>query len=252
MPSISANLNIMIKASEKASKGLIRDFGELEQLQVSIKGPSDFVTNADIKAEKIIIDELTKSRKNYSILSEESGSKENKDIDNVWIIDPIDGTINFLHGVPHFAISIALKSNNEIVSGLIYDPIKDEMFYAEKNNGAYFNNKRIRVSKRKKIEDCLFASGEIDNENIKQKTNAKLTTRKSGSAALDMAYVASGRYDGYFQKNLNLWDIAAGIIIVKEAGGQVNDLNLKQNNNINIIASSSSINEKLLKNLINF
>ena len=252
MTSISANLNIMIKASEKASKGLIRDFGELEQLQVSIKGPSDFVTNADIKAEKIIIDELTKSRKNYSILSEESGSKENKDIDNVWIIDPIDGTINFLHGVPHFAISIALKSNNEIVSGLIYDPIKDEMFYAEKNNGAYFNNKRIRVSKRKKMEDCLFASGEIDNENIKQKTNAKLSIRKSGSAALDMAYVASGRYDGYFQKNLNLWDIAAGIIIVKEAGGQVNDLNLKQNNNINIIASSSSINEKLLKNLINF
>ncbi len=252
MPSISANLNIMIKASEKASKGLIRDFGELEQLQVSIKGPSDFVTNADTKAEKIIIDELTKSRKNYSILSEESGSKENKDIDNVWIIDPIDGTINFLHGVPHFAISIALKSNNEIVSGLIYDPIKDEMFYAEKNNGAYFNNKRIRVSKRKKIEDCLFASGEIDNENIKQKTNSKLTIRKSGSAALDMAYVASGRYDGYFQKNLNLWDIAAGIIIVKEAGGQVNDLNLKQNNNIDITASSSSINEQLLKNLINF
>ena len=252
MPSISANLNIMIKASEKASKGLIRDFGELEQLQVSIKGPSDFVTNADIKAEKIIIDELTKSRKNYSILSEESGSKENKDIDNVWIIDPIDGTINFLHGVPHFAISIALKSNNEIVSGLIYDPIKDEMFYAEKNNGAYFNNKRIRVSKRKKMEDCLFASGEIDHENIKQKTNAKLSIRKSGSAALDMAYVASGRYDGYFQKNLNLWDIAAGIIIVKEAGGQVNDLNLKQNNNIDIIASSSSINEQLLKNLINF
>ena len=252
MPSISANLNIMIKASEKASKGLIRDFGELEQLQVSIKGPSDFVTNADTKAEKIIIDELTRSRKNYSILSEESGSKENKDIDNVWIIDPIDGTINFLHGVPHFAISIALKSNNEIVSGLIYDPIKDEMFYAEKNNGAYFNNKRIRVSKRKKMEDCLFASGEIDNENIKQQTNAKLSIRKSGSAALDMAYVASGRYDGYFQKNLNLWDIAAGIIIVKEAGGQVNDLNLKQNNNINIIASSSSINEKLVKNLINF
>ena len=252
MRSISANLNIMIKASEKASKGLIRDFGELEQLQVSIKGPSDFVTNADIKAEKIIIDELTKSRKNYSILSEESGSKENKDIDNVWIIDPIDGTINFLHGVPHFAISIALKSNNEIVSGLIYDPIKDEMFYAEKNNGAYFNNKRIRVSKRKKIEECLFASGEIDNENIKQKINSKLSIRKSGSAALDMAYVASGRYDGYFQKNLNLWDIAAGIIIVKEAGGQVNDLNLKQNNNIDITASSSSINEQLLKNLINF
>ena len=252
MPSISANLNIMIKASEKASKGLIRDFGELEQLQVSIKGPSDFVTNADTKAEKIIIDELTRSRKNYSILSEESGSKENKDIDNVWIIDPIDGTINFLHGVPHFAISIALKSNNEIVSGLIYDPIKDEMFYAEKNNGAYFNNKRIRVSKRKKMEDCLFASGEIDNENIKQKTNVKLSIRKSGSAALDMAYVAAGRYDGYYQKNLNLWDIAAGVILVKEAGGIINEINTSKNNNIKVIASSSSINDELGKILENF
>ena len=252
MNSISANLNIMIKASEKASKVLIRDFGEVEKLQVSIKGPSDFVSNADTKAENIIIKELIKAKKNYSIIGEECGSIKNKDTDNVWIIDPIDGTTNFLHGIPHFAISIALKSNNEIVSGLIYDPIKDEMFYAEKNNGAYFNNKRIRVSKRKKMEDCLFASGEIDNENIKQKTNAKLSIRKSGSAALDMAYVASGRYDGYFQKNLNLWDIAAGIIIVKEAGGQVNDLNLKQNNNIDITASSSSINEQLLKNLINF
>lgn len=252
MNSISANLNIMIKACEKASKTLIRDFGEVEKLQVSIKGPFDFVSNADTKAEKIIINELTKSRKNYSIISEEDGSKVNEDKNNVWIVDPIDGTINFLHGIPHFAISIALKSYNEIVSGVIYDPIKDEMFYAEKNNGAYFNNKRIRVSKRKKIEDCLFASGEIDNENIKQKTNAKLKTRKSGSAALDMAYVAAGRYDGYYQKNLNLWDIAAGIIIVKEAGGIVNDLDLKQNNNINIIASSSSINEKLVKNLINF
>ena len=252
MPSISANLNIMIKASEKASKGLIRDFGELEQLQVSIKGPSDFVTNADTKAEKIIIDELTKYRKNYSILSEESGSKENKDIDNVWIIDPIDGTINFLHGVPHFAISIALKSNNEIVSGLIYDPIKDEMFYAEKNNGAYFNNKRIRVSKRKKMEDCLFASGEIDNENIKQKTNAKLSIRKSGSAALDMAYVAAGRYDGYFQHDLNLWDIAAGIILIKEAGGILNEIDLSVNNNIKVIASSADINSKLLEKLSNF
>ena len=146
---ISANLNIMIKASEKASKTLIRDFGEIEKLQVSIKGPSDFVSNADTKAEKIIIEELIKTKKNYSIISEEDGSKINKDSENTWIIDPIDGTTNFLHGVPHFAISIALKSGNEIVSGLIYDPIKDEMFYAEKNNGAFFNNKRIRVSKKK-------------------------------------------------------------------------------------------------------
>ena len=151
MNSISANLNIMIKASEKASKALIRDFGEVEKLQVSIKGPLDFVSNADTKAEKIIIEELSKARKNYSILSDEDGSKIGKDKNNIWIIDPIDGTINYLHGVPHFAISIALKSNNEIISGVIYDPIKDEMFYAEKNNGAYYNNQRIRVSKKKKI-----------------------------------------------------------------------------------------------------
>ena len=170
MNSISPNLNIMIKAREKASKALIRDFGEIEKLQVSVKGPSDFVSNADTKADKILIEELIKSKKNYSLISEEAGYIKNKDSDNVWIIDPIDGTLNFLHGVPHFAISIALKSNNEIVSGLIYDPIKDEMFYAEKNNGAYFNNKRIRVSKRKKMEDCLFASGEIDNEKIKPET----------------------------------------------------------------------------------
>ena len=149
MNSISANLNIMIKASEKASKILIRDFGEIEKLQISVKGPSDFVSSADTKAEKIIINELTKAKKNYSILSEEDGSKINADSQNVWIIDPIDGTTNFLHGVPHFAISIALKSDNEIVSGVIYDPIKDEMFYAEKNNGAFFNNQRIKVSKKK-------------------------------------------------------------------------------------------------------
>ena len=167
MNSISANLNIMIKASEKASKSLIRDFGEVEKLQVSIKGPSDFVTNADLKAEKIIIEELSKSRKNYSIISEEGGGQTNKDIENVWIIDPIDGTTNFMHGVPHFSISIALKSNNEIVSGLIYDPIKDEMFYAEKNNGAYFNNQRIRVSKRKNLKDCLFASNGNETKLIK-------------------------------------------------------------------------------------
>jgi len=143
MQSISANLNIMIKAAEKASRALIRDFGEIEKLQVSIKGPSDFVSNADLKAEKIIIEELKKARPYYSIISEEDGSEKNKDKNNTWIIDPIDGTTNFLHGIPHFAISIALKSNDEIVSGLIYDPIKDEMFYAEKDNGAFFNNQII-------------------------------------------------------------------------------------------------------------
>ena len=145
MNQISSNLNIMIKASEKASKILIRDFGEVENLQVSRKGPNDFVTNCDLKTEKIIIEELKKARPNYSIISEESGIEINKDKKNVWIIDPIDGTVNFLHGIPHFAISIALKSENEIISGLIFDPIKNEMFYAEKNNGAFFNNHQKRV-----------------------------------------------------------------------------------------------------------
>jgi len=246
MNSISPNLNIMIKAAEKASKILIRDFGELEKLQVSLKGPSDFVTNSDKKVEKIIIEELTKSRKKFSILSEEIGEVKNSDKENYWIIDPIDGTTNFLHGIPHFAISIALKSKEEIVSGLIFDPIKNEMFYAEKNNGAYFNNQRIRVSKKKNLNECLFATGGKD------KVNYNLNTRKSGSAALDMAYVGAGRYDGYFQKNLNIWDIAAGIIILKEAGGKINDIDYSSNEVIKVLAGSNSIYEKMLENLNNF
>ena len=245
MNSISANLNIMIKASEKASKILIRDFGELEKLQVSKKGPKDFVTNSDIKAEKIIIEELKKARPNYSIISEENGIEKNKDKSNTWIIDPIDGTINFLHGIPHFAISIALQFNNEIVSGLIFDPIKNELFYAEKNNGAFFNNQRIRVSKKNNINECLFAIGKIKNE-------PDLIYRRSGCAALDMAYVASGRYDGYFQNNLNLWDIAAGIIIIKEAGGIINDIDLSNIENIKVLASSTEINTKFVEKIDNF
>ena len=246
MNSISANLNIMIKASEKASKILIRDFGEIEKLQVSKKGPADFVTNSDLKTEKIIIEELKKAKPNYSIISEENGIENNKDKNNTWIIDPIDGTVNFLHGVPHFAISIAHKSNNEIISGLIFDPIKNEMFYAEKNNGAYFNNQRIRVSKKNEINNCLFVTGgKVEKE-------PDLPFRKSGCAALDMAYVASGRYDGYFQNNLKLWDIAAGIILVKEAGGILNNIDLSINENIKIIASSPDINAKLLEKLTNF
>ena len=236
----------MIKASNKASKTLIRDFGEIEKLQVSKKGPKDFVTNSDLKTEKIIIDELIKARPNYSILSEENGYSENKDLKNTWIIDPIDGTVNFLHGIPHFAISIALKTNNEIVSGLIYDPIKDEMFFAEKNNGAYFNNRRVRVSNKNNLDECLFVTGG------KLKNEPDITIRKSGCAALDMAYIASGRYDGYFQDGLNLWDIAAGIILVKEAGGIISDINLNNNENIKVIASNSNIGSKLRKKLDNF
>ena len=246
MNSISANLNLMIKASEKASKILIKDFGEIENLQVSKKGPTDFVTNSDIKVEKLIIDELKKARPNFSLLSEESGEENNKDNRNTWIIDPIDGTINFLHGIPHFAISIALRSDNEIVSGLIFDPIKNEMFFAEKNNGAFFNNHRIRVSKKSNINDCLFAT------NDKVINELDFPNRKSGCAALDMAYVAAGRYDGYFQKNLNLWDIAAGIILIKEAGGIINEIDLDNTNNIKVIATSSNISAKFQEKLIKF
>ena len=246
MNSISANLNIMIKASEKASKVLVRDFGEIEKLQVKKKGPTDFVTNADIKVEKIIIEELKKARPNYSFITEENGIKINKDKNNTWIIDPIDGTVNFLHGIPHFAISIAHKSENEIISGLIFDPIKNEMFYAEKNNGAFYNNHRIRVSKKNDLNECLFVTGGKLNREI------ELPYRKSGCAALDMAYVASGRYDGYFQNKLNLWDIAAGIILIKEAGGLINEIDLSINENLKVIASSTDINEKMLEKLNNF
>ena len=246
MNSISPNLNIMIKACEKASRVLIRDFGELENLQVSSKGPRDFVTNADKKVDKIIIQELIKAKKNFSVLSEESGKIDNSDKDNVWIIDPIDGTTNFLHGVPHFSISIALKSQNEIVSGLVFDPIKNEMFYAEKNCGAYYNNHRIRVSKKNNLNECLFAT------NNKGVSKTDINTRVTGSAALDLAYVGAGRFDGYFQNDLNLWDIAAGILIVKEAGGKVSEINFSKIENINIRASSNYIHEKMLEKLVNF
>ena len=246
MISISSNLNIMIKAAEKASKSVIRDFGEVEKLQVSKKGPRDFVTKTDKLVEKILIEELSKTKKNYSFLSEEVGSIKNKDQENIWIIDPIDGTTNFLHGIPHFAICIALQSKNEIVSGLIFDPIKDEMFFAEKNKGAYLNNHRLRVSKKNSIEDCLFSS---NHEGVKF---SDLNMRYSGCAALDLAYVASGRLDGFFHNNINLWDVAAGKLIVEEAGGIVNDLTKFEINNIDIRAASASINDEMLKNLINF
>ena len=246
MNSVSPDLYLMIKACEKASKVLIRDFGEIEKLQVSIKGPSDFVTNSDYKAEKIIINELSKSKKKYYLISEESGKIENENKNGCWIIDPIDGTTNFLNGIPHFAISIALKIKNEIISGVIYDPIKDEMFYAEKNNGAYLNNKRIRVSKKNNLDNCLFATGG------KNEIKTKLNIRKFGSASLDLAYVAAGRYDGFFQKNLSLWDVAAGLILIKESGGKVNEINLERNNNVKIYASNNSIHEKMLDNIDNF
>ena len=246
MNSISANLNIMIKASEKASKILIRDFGELEKLQVSKKGPKDFVTKTDKRVEEILIEELAKTKKNYSFITEETGIINNSEKDIFWVIDPIDGTTNFLHGIPHFAISIALKIKDEIKSGVIYDPIKNEMFYAEKNAGSFFNNRRIRVSKKVELEDCLFAT------NHEGAVHSKLNIRYTGCAALDLAYVANGRFDGYFHNKINIWDIAAGVLIINEAGGKVNDINKFNINNINIRASNNNIYNKMLENLKNF
>ena len=246
MISISANLNIMIKAAEKASKSIIRDFGEVEKLQVSKKGPNDFVTKTDKQVEKILIEELSKTKKNFSFLAEESGNIKNKDTENIWIIDPIDGTTNFLHGIPHFAICIAHQSHGEILSGLIFDPIKDEMFFAEKDKGAFLNNQRLRVSKKNLLDDCLFSS---NHEGVKF---SDLNMRYSGCAALDLAYVAAGRLDGFFHNKINLWDVAAGEILVKEAGGKINDIYKFDINKIDIRASSDAINSEMLKKLENF
>ena len=246
MISISANLNIMIKAAEKASKSIIRDFGEVEKLQVSKKGPNDFVTKTDKQVEKILIEELSKTKKNFSFLAEESGSIKNKDKENIWIIDPIDGTTNFLHGIPHFAICIAHQSKGEILSGLIFDPIKDEMFFAEKDKGAFLNNQRLRVSKKNLLNDCLFSS---NHEGVRF---SDLNMRYSGCAALDLAYVAAGRLDGFFHNKINLWDVAAGEILIKEAGGTVNDIHKFDINKIDIKASSDAINSEMMKKLENF
>ena len=256
----SANINVMVNACRKAAKTLIRDFGEIEKLQVSLKGPGDYVTASDKKVEQILITELQKARPDYSILSEEIGQIK-KNESSKWIIDPIDGTSNFLHGIPHFAISIGLEHNKEIICGTIYDPIKDELFVAEKGNGSFVNNQRMRVSARSKLKDCIiftggpsFKSSSKDREsslNEYNKISSKIMTpiRKMGSAALDMAYVAAGRCDGFWQRNLNYWDIAAGIILIKEAGGFVTDFkgNDKYLENKTILATNSKIGDQMIE-----
>ena len=254
----SANINVMVKACRKAAKILIRDFGEIENLQVSVKGPGDFVTASDKKVEKILMEELQKARPTYSILSEEVGEINNDEFFK-WIIDPIDGTSNFLHGIPHFAISIGLEHNKEIICGIIYDPIKDEIFTAEKGNGAYLNNKRMRVSSRSKLKDCIIFTGghkreskdrELALEEYKKfSSKVFIPIRKLGSASLDMAYVAAGRCDGFWQRNLNYWDIAAGIILIKEAGGFVTDFNGNDTyiESKTILATNSRINKEMIE-----
>jgi myo-inositol-1(or 4)-monophosphatase len=226
-------LNVMIEAAQKAGRGLVRDFGEIEKLQVSRKGPGDFVSNADKKAERRIEEILLKARPDFSFLMEESGEKKGLDTDNRWIIDPLDGTMNFLHGIPAFAVSIGYEKQGEIVAGVIYDPILDELFWAEKSKGAFMNSERLRVAGRKNIQESLFMT-DVTNSNPESKKislkrqesllNEGAIIRMLGSTVLGLAYVASGRADGYFGGFVQPWDVAAGIIIVREAGGFVQEI----------------------------
>lgn len=226
-------MNVMTAAAVKAGRGLKRDFGEVENLQVSVKGPGDFVTAADRKAERILRDELAKARPGYSFLMEESGEIIGSDTTHRWIIDPLDGTTNFLHGLPLFAISVALEREGQLVAGLVYNPITDDMFVAEKGQGAWYNNRRLRVAARSDISEALMGTGipHLGKAEAHPKFKAELSSvmarvhnvRRLGAAALDLAFVAAGRLDGFWERNLQAWDIAAGIVLVREAGGFLTD-----------------------------
>ncbi|HYM04416.1 MAG TPA: inositol monophosphatase family protein [Stellaceae bacterium] len=230
----SALVNVMAQAAKKAARGLLRDFGEVEQLQVSRKGPADFVTNADIKAEKILRQELSKARPSWGLLMEETGEIKGKDEQHRWVVDPLDGTLNFLHGIPHFAITIAAETEGEPAAGIVYDPVRDELFWAVKGQGAYVNERRIRVSGRERLHEavlatCLPRPGDAERQQRAQAEVAAVMPevaeiRRFGSASLDLAYTAAGRFDGYWEWNLKRWDISAGVLIMREAGGIVSDL----------------------------
>jgi myo-inositol-1(or 4)-monophosphatase len=230
MAQASANINVMIKAARKAGRALVRDFGEVENLQVSAKGPGDFVSRADMKAEATIREELTEARPNYGWLGEETGGAAGKDPTRRWIVDPLDGTTNYLHGIPHWAVSIALEHKGEIVAAVVYDPAKDEMFVAEKGAGAYLNDRRLRVSGRRDMITMIFGTGipfggspllPLTLKDMARLTPRTAGIRRLGVASLDLAYVAAGRLDGFWERNLNAWDIAAGLLLVREAGGLV-------------------------------
>jgi myo-inositol-1(or 4)-monophosphatase len=232
LPPRSATINVMANAALKAARGLIRDFGEVEQLQVSVKGPGEFVSTADLKAEKLLRAELHKARPGYGFLMEESGGESGSDAHHRWIVDPLDGTTNFLHGIPHFAISIALERDGEIIAGLVYEPVRDETFWAEKGVGAYVNDRRLRVSARRHLAEALIGTGipfvgRGDHRSYLATLAAVMAStsgvRRMGVASLDLVYVAAGRLDGYWEFNLSPWDLAAGILIVREAGGYVSD-----------------------------
>ena len=257
----SPKMNIIHKACMKASKSLIRDFGEIEKLQVSSKGPGDFVSAADKRSEKIIIEELSKAHPDYGILSEESGEMNKDNKENRWIIDPIDGTSNFLNGIPQFAISVAYEEKGKVICGMIFDPIKNEMFFAEKGSGAFLNNSRIRVSNKKSLKESMLVTGGPRRSSKKRDSIFKeynnisnmvdIPIRKFGSAALDLANVACGRFDGFWQWELSYWDIAAGLIILEESGGFVDFLEKDEKvlTKKNIIATNSKIHEEL-KNVL--
>jgi myo-inositol-1(or 4)-monophosphatase len=232
MATRSALINVMSRAADKAARGLRRDFGEVEQLQVSVKGPGNFVSTADHKAEKVLRQELQHGRPDYSFLMEESGAIAGSDTEHRWIVDPLDGTTNFLHGLPHFCISIALERAGEIVAGVVFDPILDELFWAEKGIGAYLNDRRLRVSARRQLGEALIGTGipfvgRGDHKRylaqLEQVMESVADVRRMGAAALDLAYVAAGRFDAYWEYGLSPWDFAAGMLLVREAGGYVSD-----------------------------
>src|SRR5215467_9472419 len=229
----SALLNVMIAAARKAGRGLKRDFGEIEHLQVSLKGPANFVTAADHRAEEILCAELSAARPGYGFLGEEGGRREGTDRTHTWIVDPLDGTSNFMHGIPHFAISIGLEREGAIVAGLVYNPINDELFTAERGKGAFLNNQRLRVAARRRLADAVVACGlphlgrgdlALGMREVAAVQGKVAGLRRFGAASLDLAWVAAGRVDAYWERNLSPWDIAAGLILVREAGGFASDL----------------------------
>jgi len=233
----SALMNVMTQAARKAGRTLARDFGEVEHLQVSVKGPADFVTAADTRAETVLFEELSKARPDYSFLMEERGAVEGADKSHRWIIDPLDGTTNFLHGIPLFAISIALEREGELVAGIIFNPASGETFTAERGKGAFLDDRRIRVAGRRELDSAIVATGiphrgkpdhDLFLEECKRLMTRSAGVRRMGAASLDLAWVAAGRFDGFWERNLSAWDIAAGTLMVREAGGYVSGLNGKQ------------------------
>jgi myo-inositol-1(or 4)-monophosphatase len=254
----SAVLNVMIKAAHRAGRSLKRDLGEVEQLQVSLKGPRNFVTAADKRAEEIVREELAKARPDYGFLGEESGAHAGSDKSHRWIVDPLDGTTNFLHGIPHFAVSIALERSGTIVAGLVYNPANDDLFVAERGKGAFLNDHRIRVAGRQRLAEAVVACGlphygrgdlELGRKEIAAAQQHYAGLRRFGAAALDLAWIAAGRFDAYWERDLSPWDMAAGIILVREAGGFVSDIDghdaiLTKGN---IVAGNDTMHRELLK-----